>query len=167
MRSAATPRIILLIGLPGSGKSTWAERQGITPLSSDLMRLLLSGDEQNQSIHKHVFQSIRYLLRQRIRLGCQENYIDATNLTPWERKPYAEIARRHGCRLEAVWFDVPLEVCKRRNGKRGRVVPDEVLDAMAARLQPPSRAEGFSRIRIVSPARQRDKRPERRRKQRA
>jgi predicted kinase len=159
MPSATSPKIILLIGLPGSGKSTWAARQGITPLSSDLMRLLLSGNEENQSIHKQVFQAIRYLLRQRIRLGCKETYIDATNLTPWERRPYAEIARRYGCRLEAVWFDIPLETCKRRNRKRERVVPDEVLDAMAARLVRPSRTEGFTRIRIVTPARQRKERP--------
>jgi predicted kinase len=161
MASTNAPRIILLVGLPGSGKSTWAARQGITPLSSDLMRLLLSGNEANQSIHKQVFRTIRYLLRERIRLGCRETYIDATNLTPWERKPYADIARRYGCRLEAVWFNIPVETCKRRNRKRGRVVPDEVLDAMAGRFVRPSRAEGFTRIRIVTPARQSKEGPKR------
>jgi predicted kinase len=167
MLTAASPRIILLIGLPGSGKSTWAARRSIVPLSSDLMRLLLSGNEENQSIHKQVFQAIRYLLRQRIRLGCKETYVDATHLTPWERKPYADIARRYGCRLEAVWFDIPAETCKRRNRRRGRVVPDEVLDAMAGRFVRPSRSEGFTRIRIVTPAGQRIERPKKRREQRA
>jgi predicted kinase len=37
-------RLVLLVGLPGCGKSTWIERQGVTALSSDEMRRRLAHD---------------------------------------------------------------------------------------------------------------------------
>jgi predicted kinase len=51
--------------------------------------------------------------------------------------------------VEAVFFDVPLEICRRRNLGRGRIVPEEAMQMMAAKLQPPSSEEGFTRISVV------------------
>lgn len=115
-------------------------------LSSDTVRWLLADDERDQSIHKQVFATIRYLLRQRIAVGRPVTCIDATHLTPKERRPYL---RMPGVRVEAVWFDVPVEVCKERNRGRARVVPEAAIDAMAARMVRPTRAEGFERVRVV------------------
>lgn len=137
---------MVLVGLPGSGKSTWLARRGITPLSSDAMRGLLADDIADQTIHRRVFASLRYLLRQRIAIGRPVTYVDATHLTPAERRPYIDIARRYLCTVEALFFDAPPAVCKRRNRGRERVVPEEVIDRMAAKLVPPSRTEGFSRV---------------------
>ncbi|MEZ5354907.1 MAG: AAA family ATPase [Bryobacteraceae bacterium] len=134
------------MGLPGSGKSTWAASRGLPVLSSDTVRWLLADDERDQSIHKQVFATIRYLLRQRIAVGRPVTCIDATHLTPKERRPYL---RMPGVRVEAVWFDVPVEVCKERNRGRARVVPEAAIDAMAARMVRPTRAEGFERVRVV------------------
>src|ERR1035438_3878541 len=103
-------RIVVLVGLPGSGKSTYLERMGARGLSSDMIRGLLSDDERDQTIHERVFQTVRYLLRQRLAIGRPVTYIDATNLRAEERRPYIEIGREFGCEVEAVWFDVPLEV---------------------------------------------------------
>ena len=86
-------RIVVLAGLPGSGKSTWLAQQGSAGLSSDAIRKLLADDETDQSIHPQVFQTLRYLLEQRLDIGRPVTYIDATNLTPEERRPYIEIAR--------------------------------------------------------------------------
>jgi predicted kinase len=138
-------RVILAVGLPGSGKSTYLEN----PISSDAIRLQLADDETDQTIHARVFATMRYLLKQRIALKRPVTYIDATNLTRRDRRPFIALARKHGCEIEALFFDIPLDVCKARNSSRARLVPDHVLDQMAAKLEPPSVAEGFSRIEVV------------------
>ena len=44
---------------------------------------------------------------------------------------------------------VPLEVCRERNARRHRVVPEDALAAMALKLAPPRIEEGFARVTIV------------------
>jgi predicted kinase len=139
---------VLLVGLPGSGKSTWATaRSGV--LSSDALRELLADDPNDQNIHVRVFRVLRYLLKQRLELKRPVTYVDATNLTPKERRPYVKLAGLFECEIEAVFFDVPVSECIRRNRGRGRVVPDEVIGKMAARLLAPDVREGFSRVSVI------------------
>jgi predicted kinase len=143
-------RIVLLVGLPGSGKSTWLASQGLAGLSSDRLRGMLADDETDQTIHDRVFLTLRYMLRQRLAIGRPVTYIDATNLTRQERAPYIGIGKSYGCAIEAVFFDVPLAVCLERNAGRNRVVPEEVMAKMALKLEPPAGSEGFSRVVVVA-----------------
>jgi predicted kinase len=140
---------VLSVGLPGSGKSTYFKQLGVNPISSDAIRLQLADDENDQTIHGMVFATVRYLLYQRIALKRPVTYLDATNLTPQERARWVKVAIDHNCEIEAIYFDVPLEVCKTRNAARHRIVPPEVMDQMAARLVPPDLKEGFSRVEVV------------------
>jgi predicted kinase len=145
------PRIVIAVGLPGSGKSTWFAEQGVTPLSSDHMRVLLSGDEDNQQIHQEVFEGLRGLLELRLRIRQPVSYVDATHLKRVHRAPYMELARQYGATVEALWFDAPLATCLTRNQQRDRQVPPAALEAMAAGMEQPSVDEGFSQIRRIAP----------------
>jgi predicted kinase len=142
-------KIIVAVGLPGCGKSTYFRKLGVNAISSDALRLQLADDENDQTIHPRVFAAMRYLLSERIALGRPVTYIDATNLTVRDRQPWIEIAHQNNCEIEALYFDIPLDLCKSRNAGRRRIVPAEALDAMIAKLVPPSVDEGFTRVEVV------------------
>ena len=148
---AKSPRgfVVLTIGLPGSGKTTWYKRRGVTPLSSDLLRTLLFDDITDQRYQGLVFSTLRSLLRARLIAKMPWNYVDATNLSPHERRQWIKMAKSFGYEVQAVFFDVPLAVCMERNSKRERVVTDEVMQKMAERLKPPTFQEGFEKITVV------------------
>jgi predicted kinase len=148
-KRASKGAVVLSVGLPGSGKTTWFKRKGVTPLSSDLLRTLLFDDPTEQRHQDLVFSSLRSLLRARMIARMPANYVDATNLSPKERRHWIRMAREFGYEVHAVYFDVPLETCMERNRKRQRVVPEDVMQRMAAKLRPPSFEEGFAKIIVV------------------
>jgi predicted kinase len=139
-------RLVITVGLPGSGKSTYLANLGVNAISSDEVRRLIADHPQHQAMNARVFSTVRYLIRQRIAAGRPVTYVDATHLTLWERKPYAILAQRYGCTLEALFFDVPVEICIQRNQVRERVVPEEAIRKMARQMIAPSREEGFAKI---------------------
>src|SRR3954465_1134687 len=141
--------VVLTIGLPGSGKSTWYKRRGITPLSSDLLRTILFDNITEQRYQHLVFSTLRSLLRARLIAKMPWNYVDATNLSPHERRQWIKMARSFGYEVQAVFFDVPFEVCLERNRKRERMVSEESMKKMAEKLRPPAFSEGFSKIVVV------------------
>jgi len=141
--------VVLAIGLPGSGKSSWFKRNKITPLSSDLLRALLFDDPTEQRFQDLIFSNLRSMLKARLIARRPMNYVDATNLTPHERQGWIKLAKDYGYEVQAVWFDVPLEVCMERNQRRDRVVPEEAMRRMGAKLKAPAFEEGFSKITVV------------------
>lgn len=141
--------VVLTIGLPGSGKTSWFRRRAITPLSSDLLRMMLFDDISEQRYQDLVFSTLRYLLRARMIARMPWNYVDATNLSPRERRGWIKMAQEFGYEVHAVFFDVPVEVCAERNLRRGRMVPDDVMQRMSGKLRAPTFEEGFSKITVV------------------
>ena len=151
MGSRSKGKVIIAVGLPGSGKSTYFARRGIHPLCSDMLRLWLLDDEADQRYQPWIFGALRYLLSVRLELRFPESYVDATNLTRSERKQYLRLGARYGCDVEAIFFDVPLAVCLKRNQRRSRPVPPDAIEGMARKLRPPALDEGFSKIKVVRP----------------
>jgi predicted kinase len=151
LAAAKSPRgyVVLTIGLPGSGKTTWFKRRGVTPLSSDMLRSILFDDITEQRYQGLVFSTLRSLLRARLIAKMPWNYVDATNLSPHERRQWIKMAKSFGYEVQAVFFDVPFEVCMERNSRRERNVNEESMRKMADRLRPPSFKEGFSKITVV------------------
>jgi len=154
VQSERTPQapkgyVVLAIGLPGSGKTTWFGRRGVTPLSSDLLRNILFDDVEEQRYQGLVFSTLRTLLRVRLIARMPWNYVDATNLSVHERRQWIKMAKGLGYEVQAVFFDVPLEVCLERNRQRDRSVSEEVMRRMAEKLKPPVFEEGFAKITVV------------------
>jgi predicted kinase len=141
--------VVLAIGLPGSGKSSWFKRHKVVPLSSDMVRSLLFDDVREQRFQDLVFSNLRSMLKARLIAKRPMNYVDATNLTPQERQHWIKLAKDYNYEVHAVFFDVPLEVCVERHQRRDRVVPEDVMRRMAAKFKPPSFAEGFAKITVV------------------
>ncbi|MGA8044159.1 MAG: AAA family ATPase [Terracidiphilus sp.] len=141
--------VVLAIGLPGSGKTTWFGRRGVTPLSSDLLRNILFDDVEEQRFQGLVFSTLRSLLRARLIAKMPWNYVDATNLSAHERRQWIKMAKSFGYEVHAVFFDVPLEVCLERNRSRDRMVSEDVMRKMAEKLKPPAFEEGFEKITVV------------------
>jgi len=141
--------VVLSIGLPGSGKSTWFKRHNILPLSSDMVRILLFDDVTEQRYQDLVFSTLRSMLRARLLARRPWNYVDATNLSPHERRSWVKLAHDFGYEAHAVFFDVPPEVCIERNRRRERNVPEDVMQRMAGKLRPPKFEEGFAKITVV------------------
>jgi len=154
VQPASSPRVpkgvvVLAIGLPGSGKSSWFKRHNIAPLSSDLLRALLFDDPTEQRFQDLVFSNLRSMLKARLIARRPLNYVDATNLTSHDRRGWIKLAQDYGYEVQAVFFDVPLEVCLERNRKRERIVSEDVMRRMAAKQKPPTFEEGFSKITVV------------------
>ena len=141
--------VVLAIGLPGSGKSSWFKRHNVVPLSSDMVRSLLFDDVREQRFQDLVFSNLRSMLKARLIAKRPMNYVDATNLTPQERQHWIKLAKDYNYEVHAVFFDVPLEVCIERHQRRDRVVPEDIMRRMAAKLKAPSFAEGFAKITVV------------------
>ena len=148
----------LLIGLPGSGKSTWASHfnQSAPPfviISTDQIRAQLFGNAATQGPWLQVWQRVTEQLRataEQARQGHISGAIyDATNGQRQGRRTVIQAARAAGFnRLLAVWLDAPITLCVHRNGQRSRQVPTEVIETMARQLAgaPPHCEEGFDAL---------------------
>ena len=147
----------MLIGLPGSGKSHYANEyikthSGTVVISSDDIRQELWGDANDQQNPSQVFDEMFIRTVSTMKKGINVIY-DATNLTAKTRK--ATLTRLHQALNQdfVAVADVivcSLSECKRRQNGRDRKVPDEVIDRMVRQFQTPWYNEGWDTINVIS-----------------
>lgn len=146
-------KIILIIGLPGSGKSFIAQRlsQGShfrRWVSTDRIRQRLFGDESVQGPWLQIWAQVCGELQQAV--ADQVNVIyDATNAQRRRRRDLIAQVRGFGFQsVGGLWVNTPLEVCLARNERRSRQVPQGVILQMYRQLTdaPPSLNDGFDRL---------------------
>jgi predicted kinase len=141
-------KLIVLCGLPGSGKSTWASKhtsQDTLLFSSDDIREELWGDAAIQDNPKRVFE----LLYSRAKYAMKNGFsaiIDSTNLKAKDRKNLLKELKPYAERCEIRIFATSLEECILRQEKRARKVPAEVIERMTRGKQEPSIEEGWDII---------------------
>jgi predicted kinase len=143
-----TPELIVLIGAPGSGKSTWATAryQPMAIVSLDEIRGRVADDEGDQATADAV-PIFRAILEARCRRQLT-TVVDTTAAHPDHRAELVDLGRRYQLPVAAVLFDTELAVCIARQQERARRVPTRVIAdiyaAVAACTPGGLLAEGFT-----------------------
>ena len=130
------PSLVLLVGMSGCGKSTFAHRHFAPAevVASDACRLLVANDEADQSATRDAFDVLHLIVDRRLRRGLL-TVVDATNVQREARRPLLELAAGAARPVIAIVFDLPVELCAARNRARtARRVDDGVLRVQRARL---------------------------------
>src|SRR6202042_3266658 len=111
--------LVVLIGVSGSGKSTFAAAhfRPTEVISSDFCRGLVAGDENNQAPTPDAFDLLNYIVGKRLKAG-RLTVVDATNVQPEARRQLVAVAREHDVLPVAIVLDVPEGVCIARNAGR-------------------------------------------------
>lgn len=146
------PVCYMLVGLPGSGKSTWAGKQNLPVVSSDAWVEKLAterGKTYSEAFAEVSDQAMRLFkqeLDQMIRSGVSFIW-DQTNLGQGMRSSKLRALRGYSA-VAHVWV-VPQEELQRRCAQRAdKVIPQAVLERMAMDFSLPSPDEGFEQIII-------------------
>lgn len=149
------PKCTILIGVPGSGKSTWLDSVGEperTVIISTDNTIQYIADIYDMTYNEAFPDLIKFAEKVMWKsledsMYFQDNIIiDRTNLSVGSRKRFIKFLQ--GYEFEAVVFPTPEpeEWNRRLNSREGKAIPSNVLESMAKNFNEPSEAEGFSRI---------------------
>jgi predicted kinase len=136
--------LIILIGLPGAGKSTYFRAHFASThahVSKDLMPNARRRDDRQERDIEAALAAGKSVV------------VDNTNPSREVRAPLIALGRRHGARIVAVYFETDVRTAIMRNRQReGRArVPDVAIFATRKKLVPPTLEEGFDEVRVITP----------------
>jgi F420-dependent oxidoreductase-like protein len=127
-----SPSLVVLIGAPASGKSTWAA-ENFHPsqiVSSDHLRGVIGEHDLDLSATDDAFELLDQIVQMRLGRGLT-TVIDTTGLDSARRSTYLALSQRFDVPAVAVRFSTTAAECKRRNRERSHPVPAKAIDAMA------------------------------------
>ena len=149
------PRCYQLVGVPGSGKSTWIKNQtwalGLFVVSTDnLVEAYASqhGRTYNEVFDEYMPTAVKLMAEQVV--YCRENNLDVI----WDQTSTTVKSRRRKFAMlpdyehVAVVFSIPepAELDRRLNSRPGKTIPWNVMQGMIKHFEEPTEEEGFSEI---------------------
>ncbi|MFL5759700.1 MAG: polynucleotide kinase-phosphatase [Thermomicrobiales bacterium] len=150
-----TPSLVALIGVSGSGKSTFARTHFLSTevVSSDFCRGLVADDENSLEATPDAFDVLHFIAAKRLERGLL-TVIDATNVQREARASLVRLAREHHLLAVAIVLNMPERLCRERNQAR----PDRDFGAHVIRRQAQAlrsslrnlEREGFRYVHILS-----------------
>jgi predicted kinase len=154
--------IVLICGLPGSGKSHFAgsffavggrkrvNRKEIRRLLFEMTNFGKKWTEaafasNDEFLVSHVEKKIiEHLLQTK-----QKILIDNTNISAEARRPYFTIAHQANRSIGAIFIDTPVLRCIERNRSREDAMPERLISQLAAEKELPRPEEGFKEVLVV------------------
>ncbi len=145
-------RLIIMCGLPGCGKSTYAkklmEENDCEYVSRDEIRYETVTDQAHyfdheSDVYKEFCNRIdKYLLAEKTVIA------DATHISAASRKKLLKNLQVIPDEVWVIWMDTPFEVCMKRNSEREGItrVPDKTMYQMKSNFRPPATFEGFNKV---------------------
>jgi polynucleotide kinase-phosphatase len=146
--------LVVLIGVTGSGKSTFARAHWLPSqvLSSDAFRLMVADDENDQSASADAFEVVHFVAGKRLAAG-RLTVVDATNVQPHARASLVRVARDHDVLPVAIVLNVPESVCwARTQGRPDRDFGRNVVTRQASELRRSIKnlgREGFRKVYVL------------------
>ena len=145
--------LIVMCGIPGSGKSFYAEsyknsHDNYYIVSTDSIREELLGDASNQKDGWAIFMTAYDRITNHLKDGHNVIF-DATNIYRKSRKKILKYFRKvfgDTINLICVYMCTPLELCLKRNMDRDRVVPEGVIRNMYMNISTPDKEEGWDNV---------------------
>lgn len=149
----------ILIGVPGSGKSTWLAKNmpmGGWIVSTDMIIEGLA-DEYGFTYNEIFSETIRFadmVMVKRMIFAAEHGYdlyIDRTNMSEKARRQFISKLKKYGYTFDAVDFETPEkeEWERRLNSRPGKNIPQEALDRMVNNYEIPLKSEGFENITFI------------------
>jgi predicted kinase len=157
------PVAYMLVGVPGSGKSTWAEpylARNFKLVSTDnyIENIAANLGKTYGEVFKQNIDAATSWMNKVIRLyteACENIIWDQTNLTMKGRRKKLDTLMAAGYDVVAVTFEIPdAELTARRRARAaatGKTIPPSIMESMGKTYVRPTRLEGFSKVIIVTP----------------
>jgi predicted kinase len=142
--------LILMMGLPQSGKSTWARKHGAPIVNPDAIRLAIHGQAFRANVEPLVWGIVQTMVDALFKAGHNEVILDATNVTKARRYPWLPTMATEWDDVRIVMFRTDADTCRKRAVENNRHDLIQVISKMAESWEEPCEEEGVSSVEVVT-----------------